>query len=392
MKVRVIAITTSVILLAAAAGWGIFQKNAGQKTVQAKVFAPLIAVDTVRPERKAIRKIVEVYGSLSPKVTTLIKSEIPGVIQKIRVKEWDQVKPGDILLEINPTDLTLAVQRSQAEHQMAEAQLLQAKVDLNRAKREWHRALGLKQGGLITSQELDERQTAMELTEAQVELATAQVGQAKVRIAESRRSLEKAVIASPIQGTVSQRIVDAGDFVDKGGALFSIVDNRILDFTASVSSIDLSLVSEGQSLHFFVDGFPAKTFQGVIKRVNPVVSSSDRSGKIIAEVKNTADILKGGLYARGYVVVAERPDVLTLPKSALLAWDMQNHASSVFVVDDGGIASLRQLTTGLSQEDSIEISSGVSETDQVVVRGGFNLKSGDRVQVVNQAESVSEKP
>ncbi|MDO9111507.1 MAG: efflux RND transporter periplasmic adaptor subunit, partial [Desulfatirhabdiaceae bacterium] len=336
MKVRVITITTSMILLAAAAGWGIFQKNAGQKTVQAKVFEPLIAVDTVRPERKTIRKIVEVYGSLSPKVTTLIKSEIPGVIQKIRVKEWDQVKPGDILLEMNPTDLTLAVQRSQAEHQMAEAQLLRAKVDLNRAKREWHRALGLKQGGLITSQEMDERQTAMELTEAQVELATAQVGQAKVRIAESRRSLEKAIIASPIQGTVSQRIVDAGDFVDKGGSLFSIVDNRILDFTASVSSLDLSLVSEGQSLHFSVDGFPAKTFQGVIKRVNPVVSSSDRSGKIIAEVKNAADILKGGLYARGYVVVAERPNVLTLPKFALLAWDMQNHASSVFVVDDGG--------------------------------------------------------
>ncbi|MDO9109231.1 MAG: efflux RND transporter periplasmic adaptor subunit, partial [Desulfatirhabdiaceae bacterium] len=199
-----------------------------------------------------------------------------------------------------------------------------------------------------------------------------------------------AIIASPIQGTVSQRIVDAGDFVDKGGALFSIVDNRILDFTASVSSLDLSLVSEGQSLHFSVDGFPEKTFQGVIKRVNPVVSSSDRSGKIIAEVKNTADILKGGLYARGYVVVEERPNVLTLPKSALLAWDMQNHASSVFVVDDGGIASLRQLTTGLSHEDSIEISSGVSETDQVVVRGGFNLKSGDRVQMASQA--VPEKP
>ncbi len=107
----------------------------------------------------------------------------------MRVKEWDTVRPGNILLE------------------------------------------------------MDDRQTALELAEARTALAQARIGQEKVRVAEAIRYLEKATVVSPIHGAVSERLVDVGDFVDTGGPLFSIVDNRILDFTATVSATELARVS-----------------------------------------------------------------------------------------------------------------------------------------------------
>lgn len=384
MKGKIIVIT--VILLTGLAGWAVMQKKSQQQAVQATVSAPLVSVDVVQPVRKTLFRTVEVYGSLSPKITTLVKSEQPGKIFKIRVKEWDRIKPGDVLLEMDAADHRLAVSRSQAGLKMAEAQVMQTEADLNRANREWRRAQSLKEGGLITSQELDERQTAVELAEAQASLAKAQVGQEKVRVAEAGRSLEKTTVVSPIHGTVSERIVDVGDFVDTGGPLFSIVDNRILDFTATVSATELALVTEGQPLTFTVDGFPDKTFQGFIKRINPMVSSVDRSIKIIAEVKNTDEILKGGLYAKGFIVVEKRQNVLTVPKSALMSWDMLKHTAMIFEIDSAYRAFRKPLETGLIHEDSIEITAGLSETDHVVIRGGFNLKDGDKVQIVNPVD------
>jgi RND family efflux transporter MFP subunit len=158
----------------------------------------------------------------------------------------------------------------------------------------------------------------------------------------------------------------------------------LLDFTASVSAADLAQVAEGQVLSFAVDGIVNRTFEGRIKRVNPVVSSADRSGRIMAEVDNADGQLKGGLYARGHVVVEERRDVLVLPRAVLSAWDLQKGTARVFLVDEAGSARLRSVTTGLSSEDLVEITSGLTGSEQVVVRGGFNLREGDRVQIISR--------
>jgi RND family efflux transporter MFP subunit len=344
------------------------------------VTKPRVAIDVIMPARSTMRLVVEVFGTLGPKTQTHVKNEVVGRIETVRIKEWDHVAMGDVLLQMDPGDLKVALTRNQAGLGMAKAQLLQAKVDLNRAKREWDRGLKLKEGGLITGQELDERKTTLESAEARAALAQAQVHQAESLLAEAQRNLDKTTIRSPIDGIISLRKIDMGDWVDKGQLLFTIVDNRILDFTANVAATDLPLVHEGQALSFMVDGLPSKTFTGIVKRINPMVSDSDRSGRIIAEVENTDGTLKGGLFARGSIVVEERPDVLTVPRAALMNWDIEKGAAQVFLVDEGGSARARQVRTGMNREDLVEIKAGLSEGDKVVLRGGFNLREGDLVQ------------
>ncbi|MFP5212837.1 MAG: efflux RND transporter periplasmic adaptor subunit, partial [Acidobacteriota bacterium] len=348
--------------------------------------APLVAVDLTQPARTTLRRTVEVFGSLSPKTATEIKSELPGRIVAVRVKEWDSVKPKDELLEIDPEDIKISVNRCESGLNMAKAQLLQTTAELNAAKREWNRAMKLKEGGLITGQELDSKKTELELAEAKVSVARAQVGQAESLVAEARHNLTKMKIYAPIDGTISSRKVDIGEWVDKGALLFSIVDNRVLDFTANVPATDLAQIAEGQTLLFTVDGLPNRTFQGRIKRVNPTVSSSDRSGRILAEVRNEDSTLRGGLFARGQVVVEERKDVVVLAKAALMNWDIVKGAARIFVVDEAGTARAKEVSTGLVGDDVVEITSGLSEGEKVVLRGGFNLREGDRVRESEQRE------
>lgn len=372
-----------ILLLITGAGVSALFKEKQEKPLQATIARPAPAVDVVTPHRSTLQRVIEVYGSLSPKTVTELKSEIVGRVHRIHVKEWDRVKPKDVLLEVDPTDFKLAVSRNEAGLKMAKAQLLQARVDFDRAKREWNRAMKLKEGGLITGKDLDENKTALESAEARVALAQAQVAQAEAQVAESRHVLEKTAVSSPIEGIISERKVDIGDFLDKGTMLFTIVDNRLLDFTATVPATDLPLVAEGQPLLFTVDGMPERTFEGRIKRVNPMVSSTDRSGRILAEVRNTEGLLRGGLYARGRVVVEERKDALVLPKAALNNWNMEKNTATIFIVDDNWIVHSVPVMTGLTDTHTVEIRAGVTGTERVVVRGGFNIKDGDKVQVTD---------
>jgi RND family efflux transporter MFP subunit len=355
-----------------------------QKTAVRANIVPLVTVEVVSPAATTLRREVEVFGSLAPRTTTEVRNEIPGRVVRINAKDWDQVKAKDVLVELDPTDARLALTRSEAGLKMSRAQLLKARVDLSQAQREWNRAQKLKEGGLITGKDLDDRQSGLESAQALVGLAEAQMAQAESQVAEARHNLDKALVCAPFEGAVCQRSVDAGDYVKEGSLLFLVVDNRLLDFTASVAAGDLGQVAEGMRLTFTVDGLPNRTFEGVIKRVNPVVSSSDRSGKILAEVANPDGVLKGGVYARGTVTVEERPNALTLPRTALNSWDLQKGTARIFVIDDQGMAQSRPVTTGLGSEDLVEVASGVSASDRVVIRGGFNLREGDRVQVSGQ--------
>ncbi|MHC1743576.1 MAG: efflux RND transporter periplasmic adaptor subunit [Syntrophobacteraceae bacterium] len=391
MKRILIALLAFIVLGAA---YHFSQRADRGKTVQANAPASLVAVHVVSPERKTVQRKVDVYGSLTPKTSTELKSEILGRIQRVNVKEWDQVKPGDRLLEVDPTDFKLDLGRIEAGIQMARAQMMEAQVALNRAKRELTRAQRLKEGGLITGQELDERQTSVEAAEARVALTRAQVGQAEAQAAAARHTLQKATVESPIEGIVSQRKVDVGDFLDKGTSMFTLVDNRILDFTANVPATDLNRVSEGQLLTFTVDGIPERTFKGHVKRVNPTVSATDRSGRILAEVANHDGLLRGGVYAHGQVLVEERPSAIVLPRDTLVSWDLEKEAANVFVVEPGDVIRSRAVTTGLVEDGLVEIRQGLTGSERIVIRGGFNTREGEQVRVIDASapEGAGSKP
>ena len=329
---------------------------------------PAVAVEVSPAAAGELVESIDVVGSLAPKFSADVKSEFTAVVREVYVTEWVRVAKGQPLAQLDTREGQLAVDG-------ARAALLQAEVGEARAERELERTVKLKEYGLATQQSLDDAKTAKDAAAALTASARAAVGAAETRLA-------KAVIRAPIDGTVALRGVSPGDRVDSvgGGPMFRIVDNRLLDLTVAVPSSKSAALRVGQPLEFTVDAVPGRTFSGTLRYINPTVSEGDRSVRVVAEVGNGDGALRGGVFAKGKIIVGRRTGVLRIPRAALLSWDVDRNVGEVFVVS-GETAERRTVRTGEASGDLVEVREGLTAGERVVTRGGFNLRPGDRVQI-----------
>jgi RND family efflux transporter MFP subunit len=344
---------------------------------------PPVAVDVIKAVKTDFTEGIDVVGSLSPKFSAEIKSEYAGIVTEVYVTEWVKVKKGTSLAKIDAREMEILLQKAGAAIEMAKANLLQAEVSGNRANREYDRLLKLKEVGLVTQQNIDDGLTEKEAAAARIAAARAQLKVAEEDLQHTQTRLSKTLIRSPIDGVVSFRGVNVGDLVGEMGSpkiMFRIIDTRTLDLTVTVPSTEMSKLHVDQPLTFSTDALPEQKFTAKVMFINPVVNDSDRSIKVTAEVENVSEQLKGGLYVKGRIVTGKRTDIIRVLRVALLSWDVPGKKGDLFVVN-GEIANRRTVQTGIVMGDFIEVTSGLTLGEPVVVRGGFNLKDGDRVSV-----------
>jgi membrane fusion protein, multidrug efflux system len=372
-KTRLGAILAVLVLsigaLAACSGNG---GETGAAAAAPVVERPPVAVSAAPVVTADLAESVDVVGSLAPKFSADVKSEVSGVVTAVYVTEWVPVRKGEKLARLDTSE-------TEAGIEAIKAGVAQAKVGEARARREYERAQQLKEFGLITSQNFDDAKSALEAAQAATSAAEAQVRAAEARLA-------KSLIASPLDGVVALRGVSVGDRVENmggGSPMFHIVDNRVLDLTVSVPSTRLAGVKVGQRLEFSTDSLPGRTFTGKVMFINPAIDESTRAAKVVAEVQNTDGALKGGAFVKGRIVTATRAGVVQVPRDALLNWNVEQQTADVFVIN-AGKAEKRQVKIGGTNHVSVQVTSGVTPGEQVVTRGGFALRPGDRVTVMGQ--------
>jgi RND family efflux transporter MFP subunit len=329
---------------------------------------PPVAVETATVALAEIQESVDVVGSLAPKFSADIKSEFTAVVAEVYVTEWVAVGRGQLLARLDTRE-------GEAEVEAVGASLLQAEVAETRAQREQERSVKLKEVGLITQQGLDDARTAREAAAATTAAVRAQLRSAETRLA-------KSMIRSPFDGIVASRYVNVGDRVESmgGSPMFRIVDNRVLDLTVTVPSTRIAALRVGQELQFTSDAAPGRTFTGTVAHINPSAEDASRTIRVMAEVRNADGALKGGLFVKGRVLTGARSQVLTVPRAALLSWDLESKRAEVFTVDNG-VARRRAITTGAAIGDAVEVAGGLAAGEAVITRGGFNVHDGDRVTV-----------
>jgi membrane fusion protein, multidrug efflux system len=333
----------------------------GGRPPVAVTVAPVVAGD--------LTEAVQVVGSLAPKFEADVKSEVSGIVAEVYVTEWVPVRKGARLARLDTRETEAGIDALKA----VEAQ---ARVAQARAQREYDRALLLKENGLITTQGLDDAKSAVEAAEAAADAARAQVRAGETRLA-------KAYISSPLDGVVALRGVNPGDRVENmggNGPMFRIVDNRLLDLTVKVPTSYLSGLRIGQQLEFTTDAVPGRTFAGKVMFINPAVDEASRSAGVVAEVPNSDGALKGGLFVKGRIIVAVRSGVLQVPREALVNWNVAERTAEVFAVRNGQAEKVT-IQTGTTTGALVEVAAGLAAGEQVVTRGGFALRQGDRVTV-----------
>ncbi len=362
--------------------WGCSAQSEEKRVGEKSAGKPPVAVEVTKATTSEIMDGIDVVGSLSPKFGADVKSEYTGIVTEVFVAEWVKVEKGASLAKLDTREIDVLLQKARAAAEMSKANLLQAEVAEKRANREQDRALKLKEEGLITQQNLDDAHTEKEAAQARVKAAQAQLKVAEEDVQQAKTRLSKSMIRSPMDGVVFSRNVNVGDFVGEMGAkaMFRIVDNRILDLTVTVPSGEMAKVRVGQPLTFSTDALPDKIFTGKVMFINPMVNGADRSVKVVAEVNNPSEQLKGGLFVKGRIMTGQRTGVIKIPRTALLTWNVPAKKAETFVVK-GDLARLQTITTGNISGDQVEITSGLAPGEPVITRGGFNVKDGDRVNV-----------
>lgn len=343
---------------------------------------PPVAVEVTKATAANITDGIEVIGTLSSKFGADVKSEYTGIVAEVYVTEWVQVEKETPLARLDTREGELVLKKAQTAVEIAKANLMQVEVAANRANREYERALKLKEVGLITQQNLDDARTEREAAAVRISAAKAQIQAAEEDVEHAQTRLSKAIIRSPRKGVISWRNVNVGDYVGEMGAkpMFRIVDNRVLELTVTVPSGEMGAVRMGQALTFSTDAIPGKTFNGKVMFINPTVNEADRSVRMVAEVENTPEQLKGGLFVKGQILTGKRTGVIKIPRIALLTWDVAATKAEIFVVNEN-VAHRRTVRTGNISGDQVEIISGLASGQQVITRGGFNVKDGDKVNV-----------
>jgi RND family efflux transporter MFP subunit len=328
-----------------------------------------VAVEVVPAATTSLEQGIEIVGTLEPKFFADVKSEFTGTLEEVYVTQWVQVEKGTPLAKLDSRD-------AEATRGAVKAQAMQANVNASRAARELERAIKLKESGLITQQSLDDARSAHEAA-----VAAAQAADASLAAAETK--LAKMLIRSPMAGTVAFRGVNVGDRVESmgGGTMFRIVDNRILELTVQIPSARSAPVAVGQALEFTVDAYPGRSFTGRVMHINPAADPVSRSIRVMADVPNPNGELRGGTFVNGRIRTGQRNGVLQIPRIALLSWDVEHKTGEVFVVN-GDTAERRAVTTGEATGDTVEVVSGVAAGEKVVTRGGFNVRPGDKIQIV----------
>lgn len=356
---------------------------AGCNKKQETAAKPPMAVELATAATADLTEGIEVTGTLEPKFSADVKTQIPGLVKEVYVTQWVRVRKGQPLARIDVAEAEALTKRAEAAVVAARAQLAQSQVSLARAEREEARSLKLKEAGLATQQAVDDARTETAAARARIDSSKAQIRVAEEEVHQTKARFAKGLVTAPLDGVVALRDVNVGDLASDAAAgkpIFRVVDNRILNLTVTVPSADSARVKVGQPLEFSVDALPGKTFSGKVMFINPELNAADRSLKVVAEVQNGTELLKGGLFAKGRIVTGKRSGVVQIPRSVLANYDTVQQTAILFV-SDGQVARQRKVSTGTANGTQVEIKEGLKTGEKYVARGGFTLRDGDRISV-----------
>lgn len=313
----------------------------------------------VKAEPVQIAKVVDevtAVGSLLAEESVIIRPEIAGRIVGLHFQEGQAVSAGQRLVTIDSSEF--------------EAQLAAVEADLRTEQQRFERAQELFQQKFISKEALDVQRGAVE--------------RLKARVDEARARVAKTVIRAPFSGVVGLREISPGAYVEAGDNIVRLENVASIKADFRIPEVFLSKVRTNQEVAVRLDAFPGEDFRGRVYAIQPVVDEQTRTVLMRARIPNKGLKLKPGMFVRVVVTMTTRPNAITVPEQAL--WP-QGQDNFVFRVVDGK-AALTKVELGNREPGRVEIASGLSPTDIVVIEGQIKLRDGAPVTVMGAPPSA----
>ncbi|MGE0131458.1 MAG: efflux RND transporter periplasmic adaptor subunit [Blastocatellales bacterium] len=378
--------------------------SCGQKSEAAVEKPP--AVKGARVERVSMSPVEDYYevtGTAQSKTTTVLASKIMGTVISLRAREGDKVSVGQVLIEIDNRDANAQLQKAEAGLRQAREGLPEVEQEINAAKSAqsaaeankrladstYARYQSLFERKSVSPQEFDEAKAKQEMAEAEArragdtlkmlaakrQQALAGIDQAKAEMANAQVFVSYARIASPISGVVVSKNTEVGSTAAPGAPLLTIEDGSRYRLEVAVEESQLGKIGMGQRARVRVDALGADDLEGGVSEITPAADPMSRSYAVKIDLP-ARQSLRSGLYGVARFASGQRRAIL-IPQKAV---SQRGQLTGVFVVDDAGVARLRLIKTGKSYGESVEVLSGLSDGERIVVDGVANVRDGVKVQ------------
>jgi membrane fusion protein (multidrug efflux system) len=343
-------------------------KNAGDAHEDQPSPVPVRIASVVRAD---IARTVDLVGTLEPLPGSDVKLGpiVAGRLEQVLVTEGDRVRAAQVLARLDPTPLRDAVR--QAEAQLAQARALEANAAAKLA-----RARQALSEGVAAQQEVED-------ATLQDESSRAAVRTAKAALSTARNQLVRGDLKAPFDGVVAKIAAAAGEPVDPSRMVVEVARVDVLELRAPVAPAQAALLRAGQEASVETEAQPGRRFPAQVTAISPVVDPTTGAALARVRVSNQEGTLRANAVGRGRVVVDVHKAALVVPKPAIVGGP---EGPGVELVEQGK-AKRVPVQTGYGDGERVEVLSGVTENQQVIVQGAFAIPDGTPVQPQDPATS-----
>ena len=384
-----------------------------RKEEKANTPPPAVDVTTATAIKRDLPRFFEATGSLAGDQQTDVAPQTSGKVVAVGVDIGSPVRRGQMLVRLDDAELKLRVEQAAAQVNQAKAAVRQAeekiglrpgqafdpnrvaevaaaRVTLDLAEKNLRRAEKLIESGDVSRSFYDQQRAQRDQLKEQYDVALAQarqnyagvevartnVANAEAALALAKQNLSYAVIPSPMDGFVSERTADLGEYVSPQQKVATVVRTNPLRVRIDVPEQAIPEVRVGQSVSATTSAWPDRNFSGRVARIAPNVSAQSRTLTVEAEIDNSNGALKPGQFATVRILEERAEPAVLVPARAVVT---EAGVSRVFVIKDGH-AEQRLVQTGQTEGDLIEIKQGVAADELVATSNQQQLTDGVAVK------------
>lgn len=363
--------TLVIVAVAAIAALAVWLLSGGKKEEK-------ITFDTAAVAPANIMNSITATGTIEPVTSVTVGTQVSGIVSKLFVDYNSVVKKGQVIAELDKTNLM-------SQLNTAKTQLATAQSQLNYQTANYKRYKTLFEKGLVAADDFDNAK--LSYTQAKEQVASA-----KEEVQRAQTNLGYATITSPIDGVVLSKSVEEGQTVAASFStpeLFTIAqDLTNMQVVADVDEADIGDVKEGERVTFTVDAYPDDTFEGEVKQVRQEATTTNNvvTYEVVISAPNADLKLKPDLTANVTIYTAERKGVLSVPSKALRFTPQKETVGKMKIVDaanaknkvwtiEGNSIVAHKVNVGMTDGTNTQIVGGIAEGTKVVT--GLNVMGGE---------------
>ncbi|MDH5467077.1 MAG: efflux RND transporter periplasmic adaptor subunit [Candidatus Aminicenantes bacterium] len=323
-----------------------------------------VPVNVAPVQRKNLNSYLVLNGIVEPERKVEVFSRLSAYVKQIVKEEGAYVRENDVLALLDDTEIKISYEQSKIE-------LEQAKLSLEEAESNYTRNQELIKRNLISEQDFQTQEAQYKQRQLDYENRTENFKNLQLQLSWTK-------IRALSEGYITERLIEVGSRVNSNQQVYTIEDFKPLLIRVFVPTSDSIKLETGMMAEVATEVLKGKVFDGSIKLINPRIDVQTGTVKVTIEVFDESLNLKPGMFVEARIIIGMKENVLVIPRKAIL---YKQNMTYVFVLDRNQ-AFQREVTLGLSEEDDMEVISGLEEGETIVVVGVEGLKDGQRVDVI----------